>query len=119
MNQLTAHQLNQTLGTLKNDSLSVDSFLKMLDLMKELETISDDYIKAVQTLMKGYQVRSKGNNFFFGEHEKVEEIKEKLEAINSKEVEVVNLKFITKEEFAEATKGLSFNEIKELMVLCS
>jgi hypothetical protein len=119
MNQLTAHQLNASLGQLKNDSLSVESFMKMLDLMKELQTISEDYIRYVQTLMKSYNVRTSDNNFFFGEHEKVDEIKEKLEAINSKEVEVKNLKFISKEEFAESTKGLSFNEIKELIVLCS
>jgi hypothetical protein len=111
--------LNMMLGQLKNQALSPDSFMYMLDLKIEMEEIALKYDKSVSELMRQYGITASnkdGQNYYeFGKSTKSGEIMEKLAAIDKKLIIIKSKKkFLNKHEFTSITVGLSLNDIVRL-----
>jgi hypothetical protein len=118
-----AQQINYLLSLLKASKLSTEDFINLLELKEQVSKACDKQDKDLIELMKAYNVAptqtQTGTAYEFTKHEQADEIKEKLQALGEREVEVTKVKFMSIAAFAEAAKEVDMNlilKLKEVLV---
>ena len=114
LNSINVKMLQNDLGQLSTKKLSVESLKSLLNLEEELDNIVTSVAKTQEKIFSGYGIKKVNGTYDWKDHEDGEEIEMKVKEIMNSEHELVELNFLTEEEFYSSVAGMKLFTIKSL-----